>query len=95
MQRTFTNQAVLDRTRIYSLTGEIEHPFANGRWRADMRFSVGLNDRDRYFNPQLTYTGIDQQEIYLAAHLFSGAADTLGGFYRRNDTVVVGWRGKF
>ena len=94
-QRTFTNQAVLDRTRIYSLTGEIEHPFANGRWRADMRFSVGLNDRDRYFNPQLTYTGIDQQEIYLAAHLFSGAADTLGGFYRRNDTVVVGWRGKF
>ena len=34
------NQAVLDRTRIYSLPGEIEHPFANGRWRADMRFSV-------------------------------------------------------
>lgn len=93
--RTFTNQAVLDRTRIYSLTGEIEHPFANGRWRADLRFSLGLNDRDRYFNPRLTYTGIDQQEIYLAAHLFSGASNTLGGFYRRNDTLVVGWQGRF
>lgn len=93
--RTFTNKAVLDRTRIYSLTGEIEHPFANGRWRADLRFSLGLNDRDRYFNPRLTYTGIDQQEIYLAAHLFSGASNTLGGFYRRNDTLVIGWQGKF
>lgn len=94
-QRIFTNQAVLDRTRIYSLTGEIEHPFANGRWRADLRFSLGLNGRDRYFNPQLAYTGIDQQEIYLAAHLFSGADNTLGGFYRRDDIFMVGWRGKF
>ena len=93
--RTFTNQAVLDRTRIYSLTGEIEHPFANGRWRADLRFSLGLNDRDRYFTPRLTYPGIDQQEIYLAAHLFSGSSNTLGGFYRRNDTLVVGWQGRF
>ncbi len=90
-----TNQAVLDRTRLYSFTGEIEHPFANGRWRADLRFAMGLNDRDLYLNPRLTYTGIDQQEIYFAAHLFSGAANTLGGFYRRNDTLVVGWQGKF
>ncbi|MFW2355839.1 hypothetical protein [Hydrogenophaga sp.] len=94
-QRIMTNQAVLDRTRIYSFTGEIEHPFANGRWRADLRFAMGLNDRDLYINPRLSYTGIDRQEIYLAAHLFSGAANTLGGFYRRNDTVVVGWQGKF
>lgn len=94
-QRIMTNQAVLDRTRLYSFTGEIEHPFANGRWRADLRFAMGLNDRDLYLNPRLTYTGIDQQEIYLAAHLFSGAANTLGGFYRRNDSLVVGWQGKF
>ncbi|MDP3168443.1 MAG: hypothetical protein Q8N06_23690 [Hydrogenophaga sp.] len=93
--RTFTNQIVLDRTRIYSFTGEIEHPFANGRWRADLRFAMGLNDRDLYLNPRLSYTGIDKQEIYLAAHLFSGANNTLGGFFRRNDSVVVGWQGKF
>lgn len=90
-----TNQAVLDRTRLYSFTGEIEHPFANGRWRADLRFAMGLNDRDVYLNPRLTYTGIDQQEIYLAAHLFRGSANTLGGYYRRNDSLVVGWQGKF
>ena len=94
-QRVMTNQIVLDRTRIYSFTGEIEHPFANGRWRADLRFAMGLNDRDLYINPRLSYTGIDRQEIYLAAHLFSGAANTLGGFYRRNDSVVLGWQGKF
>ncbi len=94
-QRVMTNQIVLDRTRIYSFTGEIEHPFANGRWRADLRFAMGLNDRDLYINPRLSYTGIDRQEIYLAAHLFSGTANTLGGFYRRNDSVVVGWQGKF
>ncbi len=94
-QRTFTNQAVLDRTRIYALTGEIEHPFASGRWRADLRFSVGLNSRDRYFNPRLTYTGIDRQETYLGAHLFSGGADTLGGYYRRSDSIMLGWQGKF
>ncbi len=94
-QRIMTNEAVLNRTRLYSFTGEIEHPFANGRWRADLRFGMGLNDRDVYLNPRLTYTGIDQQEIYLAAHLFSGAANTLGGFYKRNDSLVVGWQGKF
>lgn len=94
-RKIFTNQQVLDRTRIYNLTGEIEHPFANGRWRADLRFSLGLNERDVYLNPRLSYTGIDQQEIYLALHLFSGADNTLGGFFRRNDSVVVGWQGKF
>lgn len=94
-QRVNTAQAVLDRTRMTYLTGEVEHPFAQGRWRADLRFSLGLNDRDNYLNPRLTYTGLDQHELSVGAHLFGGADNTLGGFYRRNDALTLGWRARF
>lgn len=94
-QRSFAKEPVLDRTRMTYLMGDVEHPFAQGRWRADLRFSLGLNDRDNYVNPRLTYTGIDQHEVYLAAHFFSGASNTLGGYYRRNDALTLGWQAKF
>jgi hypothetical protein len=94
-QRVNTAEAVLDRTRMTYLTGEVEHPFAQGRWRADLRFSLGLRDRDNYLNPRLTYTGLDQHELSLGAHLFGGADNTLGGYYRRNDALTLGWKAKF
>lgn len=93
--RTLTDVSVLDRTEFYMMTGEIEHPFAQGRWRADLRFMLGLGDRDVYLNPRLTYTGIDQHELFVAAHVFSGSAQTLGGYYRDNDSVMLGWQAKF
>lgn len=93
--KTFVDDPVLDRTEVYSFTGEVEHPFARGRWRADLRFITGLNARDLYLNPKLSYTGIDQHEIFVAGHFFSGASRTLGGYYARNDTVMVGWQAKF
>lgn len=93
--RTLTDVSVLDRTEFYAVTGEIEHPFAHGRWRADLRLMAGLGERDLYLNPRLAYTGIDQHEFFLAAHLFSGAEQTLGGYYARNDSVMVGWQAEF
>lgn len=93
--RTLTDVSVLDRTEFYTMTGEIEHPFAHGRWRADLRFMLGLGERDVYINPRLTYTGIDQHELFLAAHLFSGSEQTMGGYYAENDAVMVGWQAKF
>ena len=93
--RTLTDVSVLDRTEFYVMTGEIEHPFAHGRWRADLRFMAGLGERDLYLNPRLTYTGIDQHELFVAAHVFSGSEQTLGGYYSRNDSVMVGWQAKF
>lgn len=93
--KTFADMPVLDRKEMYSLTGEVEHPFAMGRWRADLRFAVGVGERDVYVNPKLSYLGIGQHEIFLAAHLFSGSAETLGGFYRRNDSVMLGWLARF
>lgn len=93
--RTRTDVAVLDRTESYLMTGELEHPFAQGRWRADLRFMIGLDERDVYVNPRLSYTGIDQHEFFVAAHLFSGSAQALGGYYTDNDAVMVGWQGRF
>ena len=62
---------------------------------ADLRFMAGLGERDLYLNPRLTYTGIDQHELFVAAHVFSGSEQTLGGYYSRNDSVMVGWQATF
>lgn len=93
--KIFTDTPILDREKLYNLTGELEHPFAQGRWRVNLRFVAGIDESDFYFNPKLTYLGIDQHEIFLAAHLFSGSAQTLGGFYDHNDLILLGWRAKF
>jgi hypothetical protein len=86
---------VLDRTEFYNLNGEIERNFAQGRWRGNLRFFNGLNDRDVYLNPKLAYLGIDQHEFYIAAHVFSGDAQTLGGFHKDHDMLSIGWQAKF
>jgi hypothetical protein len=93
--KTNTDGQTLDRDDWYALTGEVEHPFAEGRWRINARFSAGLDERDTYFNPKLTYLGIDQHEFFLAAHLFSGEDKTLSGYYRDKDLIEIGWRAKF
>lgn len=93
--KTYTDQPILDRGEFYNLTGEIEHPFALGRWRANIRFVMGIDKRDLYLNPKLAYVGMDEHEIYLAAHLFSGAPETLGGYYQKSDLIVLGWQSKF
>jgi hypothetical protein len=93
--KTTANGPILDRDEWYAMTGEVEHPFAQGRWRLNARFSAGLDERDVYFNPKLTFLGIDQHEFFLAAHVFSGAEKTLGGYYKDKDLIELGWRGKF
>ncbi len=93
--KTFTVEPVLDRTEFYAVNGEIEHPFAHGRWRANLRFFAGLNARDFYFNPKLTYLGIDQHELYLTVHEFSGEEGTMGGFHNKHDLVAIGWKARF
>ncbi len=94
-RKIHADMSTLDRKEIYSLTGEIEHPFGLGRWRADLRFVAGLGARDLYLNPAITYLGIDNHEIFLAGHIFSGESRTLGGYYRKNDSLMLGWRAHF
>ena len=93
--KTHAKGAILDRDQWHALTGEVEHPFSEGRWRMNVRFSAGLDERDVYFNPRLAYLGIDRHEFFIAAHVFSGTEKTLGGYYKDKDLVELGWQAKF
>ena len=90
-----TKELLQERKNNYYFTGDIEHPFAQGRWRANLRIVAGINFRDNYLSPRITYRGIDGHEFYVAAHFFSGESQALGGFHRDRDLVTLGWQAKF
>ncbi len=84
---------VLEPERAYYINGEIENEYARAQWRARLRFSLGLDRRDAYLNPEIAYRRWEPHEFYLGAHWFDGRDDTAGGFYRDNRMAVLGWRG--
>jgi hypothetical protein len=86
---------ILDRTEIYNLNGSLEIPFAQERWRARVRFFVGLDKEDIYINPELTFLGWEPHEFYLELHHFDGEDGTLGGFHDDHSLLAVGWRAEF
>lgn len=83
---------VLDRDKMASVNGSLEWPFANNNWRARLRFNVGLDMTDLYFNPELTYTGFNNHEIYVELHEYSGDTGSIGGFYEDSSSINLGWR---
>lgn len=83
---------VLDRDEMVTLNGSLEWPFANNNWRARVRFNVGLDMTDLYFNPELTYTGFNNHEIYVELHQYDGDTGSIGGFYEDNSSINLGWR---
>lgn len=87
--------SILELKRYVGVNGEIATGFAQERWKAALRFAAGLNVRDVYLGPKLSFVGWEPHEIYLAGHFFSGEARTLGGFHRDHDAVVLGWRTRF
>jgi hypothetical protein len=93
--QVFTDTPTVDLGDYYAFNGEIEHTFWHGQWRAGVRFNAGLNVRDVYVNPQLTYVGMAPHEIYVGAHFFSGADDTSGGFHKDDDLAVLGWQVRY
>lgn len=86
---------IIDRKNIYSFNGSLENVFAYNRWRAKLRFSIGLDKRDVYLNPELAYLGWEPHEVYLGMHYFDGADGTIGGFHKDHSMIVVGWRAHF
>ncbi len=89
------DQPLLDRENIHTLFGDIESPFARDRWRIRLRYSLGLDDKDVYLNPQLIYQGAEPHEMYLGYHYFDGDENTPGGFHQQHDLVTLGWRARF
>ena len=86
---------ILDRDEIYLLGGELEALFANYRWRGRIRFSVGLDERDVYVNPELAFIAREPHEFYLGYHYMDGAAITPGGFFQDNNLLAAGWRARY
>ena len=90
-----TGQSILELKHYVGANGEIESSFAQGRWKAALRFAAGLNVRDTYLGPKLSFVGWEPHELYLAGHFFSGEARTLGGFHRDHDMIALGLRTRF
>ena len=86
---------VLDRTNIYNFNGSIFNEFANNRWQAKARFFIGLDQKDIYINPEISFIGWEPHEIYAGWHYFNGDEDTIGGFWEDNSMLTLGWRSQF
>lgn len=86
--------SLLDRRRRYFTNGTVFYPFGHGRFEFETRYALGLNTRDVYLNPELRFLFLDAQQFYVAAHIFSGGDDTLGGFLHDNTGITLGWRAR-
>lgn len=90
-----TKELLVEWKNVYAVSGDIEHPFGQGRWKANLRFVSSINHRDTYISPRIAYLGFDAHEIYLAAHFFSGESQGISGFHREHDLVTLGWQVKY
>lgn len=86
---------VAERDNVYNLNGSLNIPFAQERWRANVRFFLGLDKTDVYVNPELAFVGWEPHEIYLESHYFDGDKGTIGDFHQDHTMVTLGWRSKF
>jgi len=87
--------AVLDRTHIYNFNGTIFNEFGNNRWQAETRFFIGLDKKDIYINPEISFIGWEPHELYAGLHYFNGAEETIGGYWENNSLLTLGWRSQF
>ena len=87
--------AVLDRTHIYNFNGSIFNEFSNNRWQAELRFFIGLDQKDIYINPEISFIEWEPHEIYASWHYFNGDEDTIGGYWEDNSQLTLGWRSLF
>jgi hypothetical protein len=87
--------AVLDRTHIYNFNGSILNEFGNNRWQAKTRFFIGLDQKDIYINPEISFIGWEPHELYTGLHYFNGDEETIGGYWENNSLLTLGWRSRF
>lgn len=88
-------QAIQQLKEYVALNGEVETALDQGRWKAGLRFNLGLNVRDVYLAPKVSYLGWEPHELYVVARHFSGESRTLGGFHRDHGMLAVGLKTRF
>ena len=86
---------VADRDNTYSFNGIVDAPFARQRWRAKLRWFLGLDESDVYLNPGISFIGWEPHEIYLQGHYFDGDDGTFGGYHQDHSLLTLGWRAEF
>jgi len=86
---------VLDRKNTYNFNGSVHGEFGNNRWRMDTRFFFGLDTKDNYVNPEITFIGWEPHEIYAAWHYFDGDDETIGGYWKDSSLLTLGLRTQF
>jgi len=87
--------AILDRTHIYNFNGSIFNEFGNNRWQAKTRFFIGLDQKDIYINPEISFIGWEPHELYAGWHFFNGDEETTAGYWEDNSLLTLGWRSQF
>jgi len=88
-------EKIVDRDNSITLSGESETLFSNDRWRFSTKFNVGLDIKDIYISPEISYLGWEPFEIYSAVHYLDGNEQSMGGFYQENSMITIGWRGRY
>ena len=83
---------VIERTETYSINGTIHNEFDQGRWNAELDYAAGLNRKDIYLNPKISYKGLNSHELFVEYHFFDGNEETAGGFYKNNSALMLGWK---
>jgi len=88
-------EKIVDRDNSLTLSGESETLFSNNRWRFSTKYSIGLDIKDIYISPEISYLGWEPFEVYSAVHYLDGNEQSLGGFYQENAMISIGWRGRY
>ncbi len=88
-------EKIIDRDNSVTLNGESETLFSNNRWRFSTKFNIGLDIKDIYISPEISYLGWEPFEVYSAVHYLDGNEQSLGGFYQENSMITIGWRGRY
>ncbi|MGA9165674.1 MAG: hypothetical protein WBZ31_14560 [Thiobacillus sp.] len=90
-----TDQTILELGEYYGVNGEVNTTFGQARWNAGLKFAGGLNVRNVYIGPQISYLGWETHELYAAAYYFDGENGTVFGFHKDHSFLALGWRSKF
>lgn len=85
----------LELKEYYGAGGQIESTLAQGRWKVGMRFFAGINVRETYLAPRVTFLGWEPHELFVTMRLFDGQARSLAGFHREHDMLALGLKTVF